>query len=260
MLIISQSPTGALTGRRKPAAPPSLLSKPRPAFAKRTNHRHRLVALSSSETTGPSGRPQMAAAEPPSSSPATGGTDRPVSLTDEGVPLEGVIRIERPGQDDFYKKLQSWGQIGVLASGDILCLLVFSAVGRFSHGFPAFDTETLKTADPFIAGWLLGAYFLGAYGDDGKGKNGTTSAIFATAKSWVIGIPVGIGIRALNLGHFPATPFIIVTMGSTGILLVLWRFIAAKILAGGKKNQNDDFKSGNPFELFELLTSLVRRW
>jgi hypothetical protein len=39
-----------------------------------------------------------------------------------------------------------------LAGGDLLCLLVFSAIGRLSHGLPALDAETFKTADPFIAG------------------------------------------------------------------------------------------------------------
>lgn len=43
-------------------------------------------------------------------------------------------------------------QIGVLAGGDVLCLLMFSAIGRFSHGLPFLDLETLKTADPFVAG------------------------------------------------------------------------------------------------------------
>lgn len=42
--------------------------------------------------------------------------------------------------------------MALLAAGDVLALLLFSAVGRFSHGFPVLDFETLKTADPFIAG------------------------------------------------------------------------------------------------------------
>lgn len=41
-----------------------------------------------------------------------------------------------------------------------------------------------------MSGWFLGAYFLGGYGDDGKGVNGLTKAVFAAVKSWAIGIPV----------------------------------------------------------------------
>lgn len=114
-------------------------------------------------------------------------------------------------------------QVGLLASGDLLCLLVFSVVGRFSHGLPVLDFETWRTADPFVAGrlnsfyllsscvcvcvcafcfllglmcilvgWILSAYFLGAYGDDGRGMSGFNKAVLAATKSWAIGIPVSI--------------------------------------------------------------------
>ncbi|KAH7862425.1 hypothetical protein Vadar_004635 [Vaccinium darrowii] len=41
-------------------------------------------------------------------------------------------------------------RVALLAGGDVLALLIFSAIGTFSHGFCVFDTETLCTADPFI--------------------------------------------------------------------------------------------------------------
>ena len=43
-------------------------------------------------------------------------------------------------------------RVALLAGGDVLALLLFSAIGRFGHGFSVFDLETLRTADPFIAG------------------------------------------------------------------------------------------------------------
>ncbi|XP_020258807.1 uncharacterized protein LOC109835233 [Asparagus officinalis] len=181
-----------------------------------------------------------------------------VFVGDEGVPLEGVIRFEKP--DATPSRLISWAQVGLLAGGDVLCLLLFSAIGRFSHGFPVLDFETLKTADPFIAGWFLGAYFLGAYGDDGKGLNGTSKAITATAKSWLVGIPLGIVVRAATSGHIPSTAFMLVSMGSTGILLIGWRALISKFLPSKQTKKSDVYKRGSAFELFELLTSLVRRW
>lgn len=39
-------------------------------------------------------------------------------------------------------------------------------------------------------GWLLSAYFLGGFGEDGKGKNGLFKAFIAATKSWSLGIPV----------------------------------------------------------------------
>lgn len=52
--------------------------------------------------------------------------------------------------------------------------------------------------DVFV-GWILSAYFLGAYGDDGKGMNGSMKAITAAAKSWAVGIPVRLHLLAIQL-------------------------------------------------------------
>jgi hypothetical protein len=51
----------------------------------------------------------------------------------------------------------------------------------------------------FCVGWILSGYFFGAYGDDGKGKNGNSSALFAAAKSWAVGIPVSFLFYDQNL-------------------------------------------------------------
>lgn len=48
-----------------------------------------------------------------------------------------------------------FSRVALLAGGDVLALLLFSSIGRFSHGLPVFDLETLRTADPFIAGMLV---------------------------------------------------------------------------------------------------------
>ena len=45
--------------------------------------------------------------------------------------------------------------MALLAGGDVLALLLFSSIGRFTHGFPVFDFETVRTADPFIAGMIV---------------------------------------------------------------------------------------------------------
>lgn len=178
---------------------------------------------------------------------------------EEDVSLEGVIQFEKPGSSTS-NLISKWGRVALLAAGDVCALLLFSAIGRFNHGFPVLDLETLKTADPFIAGWFLSAYFLGGYGEDGRGMNGSSKAIIAAFKSWALGIPLGIGIRVIELGHIPPTNFMLVTMGSTAVLLVGWRALLSSIFSNKKTNKNDDYRRGSPFELFELLTSLVRRW
>ncbi|GMH16479.1 hypothetical protein Nepgr_018320 [Nepenthes gracilis] len=191
----------------------------------------------------------------PSSSPFS--DDSTVLVGEDTVPLEGVIQFEKPNSSS---RLEKWGHIALLAGGDVLMLLLFTAIGRVSHGFLVFDLETLRTADPFIAGWFLSAYFLGGYGEDGRGMNGLTKAVIAATKSWALGIPLGLGIRAATLGHLLPINFISVTMGSTGVLLIGWRALSFGFFSKNGSKKDEIYKRGNTFELFELLTSLVRRW
>ncbi|KAI3758481.1 hypothetical protein L6452_06044 [Arctium lappa] len=196
----------------------------------------------------------------PATTSFTASEEQPISVvSQENVPLEGVIQFEKPDTNSRFRK---WGHVALLSGGDVLAILLFSAIGRFSHGFSVFDAETLRTADPFIAGWFLSAYFLGGYGDDGRGVNGKGNTVTAAVKSWALGVPLGIFIRAVSVGHIPPTRFIAVTMGSTALLLIGWRALLSNILADDdeKSKKNDIYKRGSPFELFELLTSLVRRW
>ncbi|KAK2977679.1 hypothetical protein RJ640_006019, partial [Escallonia rubra] len=74
-----------------------------------------------------------------------------------------------------------------------------------------------------------------------------------------VGRRLGIAIRAATIGHVPPINFILVTMGSTSILLIGWRTLLLSIFTNDKSKKNDVYKRGSPFELFELLTSLVRR-
>ncbi|XP_074264007.1 uncharacterized protein LOC141586616 [Silene latifolia] len=181
-----------------------------------------------------------------------------VSVGQDGVPLEGVIQFDKPSVSS--SRVQKWGRIALLAGGDVLALFMFAAIGRFSHGFTVFDAETLRTADPFIAGWFLSAYFLGGYSEDGRGMNGSNKAVSAAAKSWALGIPIGLGIRALTSGHLPPTNFALVTLGSTAVLLIGWRALLFQILPSGGSKKDDVYRKGSPFELFKLLSSLIRRW
>ncbi|CAN4122516.1 unnamed protein product [Withania somnifera] len=186
------------------------------------------------------------------SSSDNGSGDSISFVSQESVPIEGVIQFEKPDSSSFSRKINKWGWVALLAGGDVASLLLFSAIGRFSHGFSVFDPDTLRTADPFVAGWFLSAYFLGGFDEDGRGKNGLFKAFISATKSWSLGIPVGLAIRAATMGHMPPINFIIVTMGSTAVLLIGWRTLLFSIFPMDKPKKNDVYKSGSPFELFEV--------
>ncbi|KAJ7541818.1 hypothetical protein O6H91_10G078200 [Diphasiastrum complanatum] len=181
-----------------------------------------------------------------------------VTVEDDDVSLEGVAKVER----ERPVNTSSWGRIALLAGGDVVAILIFAAVGRLSHGLSALDWNVVETADPFIAGWLLGAYLCGGFGPEGQGLKGLPSATVAAAKSWVVGIPLGLAIRAFGTGHIPPQPFVLVSLASTIVLLIGWRsaFTAAFPTDDSSLKSRQGDRQGSVFELFELLTSLVRRW
>ncbi|GMH06269.1 hypothetical protein Nepgr_008109 [Nepenthes gracilis] len=71
---------------------------------------------------------------------------------------------------------------------------------------------------------------------------------------------LGLGVRAATLGHLLPFNFISVTMGSTGVLLIGWRALSFGFFSKNGSKKDEIYKRGSTFELFELLTSLVRRW
>lgn len=237
---------------------PPLFSKRRPTLSASRLLKPLTLANATESSGGASTKPTTTTTSSSVPFDDQGSNPNPISFVgQENVPLEGVIQFEKPESASLLAK---WGLVAVLAGGDVAALLLFAAIGRISHGFSVLDFETFKTADPFIAGWFLSAYFLGGYSKEGRGKNGLQKAVIAAAKSWSLGIPLGLIIRAVAVGHPPPTNFILVTMGSTAVLLIGWRALFFSIFPSDKGKKNDMYKRGSPFELFELLTSLVRRW
>ncbi|CAN8302727.1 unnamed protein product [Cochlearia groenlandica] len=220
-----------------------------------TRRRRRHVFLTHSNSNGSVNKPST-----PSPSSSSSSVDETTLVGQENIPLEGVIQFDKPISSSYNASITKWGRVGLLAGGDVLSLLIFSAIGRFSHGFPVFSLDTLHTSDPFIAGWFLSAYFLGGYAEDGRGMKGRSKAVLAAAKSWIIGAPLGIVIRSASSGHIPNYSFILVTMGSTAVLLIGWRALLFSVLPSKSKKKDDTYRKGSAFELFELLTSLIRRW
>jgi len=114
---------------------------------------------------------------------------------------------------------------------DALSITLFAALGKTSHSNVVdgdsigFLLSVLMTALPFLLSWFTITPLLGCYNDDSSEKLSET-----ILKGWAISIPIGIGLRGLIKGYVPPTPFIIVTMISTLVIIGVGRFGYAKLL------------------------------
>lgn len=108
-----------------------------------------------------------------------------------------------------------------LPLGDLIVLMVFASIGRASHSEGVRILGIFETAAPFMVGWLVAAPFTGAYREDATAS--TANALLLTARTWIVGIPLGLLLRAIYLRKGIPVSFAIVTLLSTLILLSLWR-------------------------------------
>eukprot|EP00897_Mesotaenium_endlicherianum_P001007 jgi/Mesen1/10907/ME000095S10245 len=111
-----------------------------------------------------------------------------------------------------------------------------------------------------LAGWIFAAYMLGDYRPDvAPPVGGAGAGAVSGVKTWALGVPVGLAIRGLTKGQVPPTPFILVSLASTFVILVGWR-AAFAALTSKEETKRAGNRKGNPFEFFQLLASLVKRW
>lgn len=109
----------------------------------------------------------------------------------------------------------------LLPLGDTLALILFATMGRASHAEGLDVVGVAETAAPFVLGWILAGTFTGAYREDATDT--PRSAAVVTARTWIVGIPVGLLLRMLYLRRGVPVSFAIVTMLTTLALLGLWR-------------------------------------
>jgi len=113
-----------------------------------------------------------------------------------------------------------------LVIGDILVFLVFSVIGRISHGEPVGLTalpQVVGTAAPFAAGWFIVAPFVGAYRRDITAQPRQMAK--RTAFAWVLACPVGLTLRGIFVDHgTPPFSFAIITLLFVLIVMLLWRW------------------------------------
>lgn len=142
-----------------------------------------------------------------------------------------------------------------LVIGDVLALYTFAAIGRSNHAEDGGVLDILKTATPFLISWLAISPFLGAYSTSAtSSKNSVFSSL---VPAWAVSVPAGLFIRGIIKGAIPPTPFIIVSMIATFILISLWRSLYVALF--GETSTGETRKAG-VFEVFNMISSLLKRW
>ncbi|HJT37466.1 MAG TPA: DUF3054 domain-containing protein [Actinomycetota bacterium] len=113
------------------------------------------------------------------------------------------------------------GRRALIASGDVVALLVFTIIGLVNHEDGVTAAATLKVMLPIIAIGALAALVFGTY---------SRPAISTLLPAWAISVPSGILIRKALFG----TPsswgstgvFIGVALAFTLLFLLAWRLLA----------------------------------
>ncbi len=104
------------------------------------------------------------------------------------------------------------------AAVDLVCVLVFCAVGRQSHAEGVTVAGVIETAWPFltgtVTGWLLS-----------RGWRRPTALIPTGLTVWIATVAVGMAVRPL-VGQGVAVSFIVVAATVTAVLLLGWRLLS----------------------------------
>lgn len=108
-------------------------------------------------------------------------------------------------------------------AADVVCVLIFVAVGRRNHSETVTVTGVAQTAGPFLAGLVAGWLQSRAWR--------RPTAVRPTGLTvWVGTVAIGMAVRA-GFGGGVAASFVLVASLVTGVLLLGWRAVAQLIRA-----------------------------
>ena len=116
----------------------------------------------------------------------------------------------------------------ILMAGDLAIFVMFALVGRETHASsdPNLVVNALPTLLPFVLIWLLVSIPMGVYRPNVYRFVPLT--IIRTLAAWIVAGPIALYARALLLARTAIpVPFIIVTMGLNGVMLLAWHSFLA---------------------------------
>lgn len=110
-------------------------------------------------------------------------------------------------------------------AGDIVCVVVFCAIGRRSHAEGLTLDGIAETAWPFLSGTVLGWLVC-------RGWRAPTAVVPTGVIIWLATVVVGMLLRKAS-SQGVATSFIVVASIVTALLLLGWRGVAALVRKRG---------------------------
>lgn len=124
-------------------------------------------------------------------------------------------------------RIELSARTATLALGDGLAILLFVAVGEYSHGInPVTNVGRVGgTLLPFLIGWGVVAVVGGFYAHQSRLSPGRTLA--ATFAAWVVAVVIAQALRATAVFHGDAAlTFALVSVFVGGSVLVGWRVLS----------------------------------
>lgn len=125
-----------------------------------------------------------------------------------------------------HKEMSYNQAVITLVIGDLLCFLVFAALGSNTHGeVTGLGTipHIIVTALPFAAGWFLVSPFVGAFRRDIIARPRTMA--IRTAVAWLVSWPVTLILRGIFVDHgVPPLTFAFVVLFFNLAILLVWRW------------------------------------
>lgn len=159
-----------------------------------------------------------------------------------------VSRVSKNTWEDMFAR-------PVLLVGDVLALLVFAIIGRTNHGEGLDIASAVGTAAPFIISWVALSPLLGSFSR--KATSSLKSIPLELALPWAVSMPAALALRGLLKGAVPPTPFIVITMVATLVLLSAWRAVYVSLLG---ETSDEEYRKAGSLEIFKMIGTLIRRW
>jgi hypothetical protein len=164
---------------------------------------------------------------------------------------QGGLDVTRVSKSNWEDMLTRPG----LLCGDMAAFTLFASIGRSNHGEGIDILNVLGTAFPFMLFWVAISPLLGAY--TRKATANLKQIPIELIFPWAVSMPCALALRGFLRDAIPPTPFIIVTLVSTFLILTLWRVVYIALVG---ETSDEEYRRAGSLEIFKMIGSLMKRW